>query len=210
MTDNLNNQTNTESNSSSQTGNSENMIPQSRFSELARKNRELADELQALKDAQAQVETERQKAHQKDLAEQNRYKELYEGLVAEVESLKALHSEVKRYRESFEATLQARIQSIPEEKRALIPEYDDPIKTMAWLDKALPELTAPQRPNAPRLDGGSGGAGSTGGVKPLNATQQQLADLARQSGFNINPERLSGFARNPSKQTDLDNKGDKP
>jgi seryl-tRNA synthetase len=202
--------TNTES-TSSQTENSENMIPQSRFNKVNEERKALAERLEALEKAQAERDESTRKQRETELAEQNQYKQLYESAKAEVESLKALQSEVKRYRESFENTLQSRIQSIPEEKRALIPDYDDPIKTMAWLDKALPELTTPPKPNAPRLDGGSGGAGGTGNpIGNLNPVQRQLIDAANNMGFSVDANRVAQFAKNPTTQTNLDNKGDKP
>jgi seryl-tRNA synthetase len=208
MTENTN--TNTES-TSSQTENSENMIPQSRFNKVNEERKALAERLEALEKAQAERDESTRKQRETELAEQNQYKQLYESAKAEVESLKALQSEVKRYRESFENTLQSRIQSIPEEKRALIPDYDDPIKTMAWLDKALPELTTPPKPNAPRLDGGSGGAGGTGNpIGNLNPVQRQLIDAANNMGFSVDANRVAQFAKNPTTQTNLDNKGDKP
>jgi seryl-tRNA synthetase len=202
--------TNTES-TSSQTENSENMIPQSRFNKVNEERKALAERLEALEKAQAERDESTRKQRETELAEQNQYKQLYESAKAEVESLKALQSEVKRYRESFENTLQSRIQSIPEEKRALIPDYGDPIKTMAWLDKALPELTTPPKPNAPRLDGGSGGAGGTGNpIGNLNPVQRQLIDAANNMGFSVDANRVAQFAKNPTTQTNLDNKGDKP
>jgi hypothetical protein len=208
MTENTN--TNTESTSAG-TQNAENMIPQSRFSEVTKELREAKTLLKQMQDASEAAELARKQQTETELAEQNQYKQLYESAKAEVESLKALQSEVKRYRESFENTLQSRIQSIPEEKRALIPDYDDPIKTMAWLDKALPELTTPPKPNAPRLDGGSGGAGGTGNpIGNLNPVQRQLIDAANNMGFSVDANRVAQFAKNPTTQTNLDNKGDKP
>jgi hypothetical protein len=207
MTENSN--TTTES-TSSQTENSENMIPQSRFNKVNEERKALAERLEALEKAQTERDESTRKQRETELAEQNQYKQLYEAAKAENESLKSLQGEVKRYRDAFESTLQTRLESIPEERRDLIPDLD-PIAKLAWLDKAMPVLVAPVKPNAPRLDGGSGSAGSTGNpVGNLNTTQQQLIEMARQSGYSVDASRVAGFARNPTKQTDLDNKGDKP
>lgn len=204
MTENPN--TNTESQSSSQTENSERMIPKSRLNEEIKKNKELAARLEALENTAKERDEASRKQRETELTEQNRYKELYEAAQAELASLKSAQDEAKRYRESFENTLKARIESIPEDKRDLIPDLD-PIAKMAWLDKAMPVLVAPMKPTAPRLDGGSGGTGSSDGTgKPLNATQMQLADLARQSGFNVDVNRIAQFNRNPTTQTDLSKK----
>jgi hypothetical protein len=207
MTENTN--TNTESTSAG-TQNAENMIPQSRFSEVTKELREAKTLLKQMQDASEAAELARKQQTETELAEQNQYKQLYEAAKAELESMKSLQSEVKRYRESFESTLQSRIQSIPEDMRDLIPN-GDPIEQMAWLDKALPELTTPPKPNAPRLDGGSGGAGGTGNpIGNLNPVQRQLIDAANNMGFSVDANRVAQFAKNPTTQTNLDNKGDKP
>lgn len=206
MTENPNENTQV-STSSTETENTERMIPKSRFNEVNEENKTLRERLAALENQSQQADAERQKQQQKEMAEQNRFKELYEQTLQQLESLKSVQDEAKRYRDSFENTLQARIQLIPEEKRALIPEYDDPIKTMAWLDKALPELTTPPKPNAPRLDGGSGSAGGTGNpVGSLSPAQQQLIEMARDMGHSIDVNRVAQYNRNPAKQTDLDKK----
>jgi multidrug efflux pump subunit AcrA (membrane-fusion protein) len=205
MTENPTQNTNPES-SSAETEKTEHMIPKSRMDAVLEKNKELIERLEALENQSKEAETERQKQQQKELAEQNRYKELYEQTLQQLEGLQSAQDEAKRYRDSFENTLKARIESIPEDKRDLIPDLD-PIAKMAWLDKAMPVLIAPGKPPAPRLDGGSGGTGSSDGTgKPLNATQMQLAEYAKQSGFNVDVNRIAQFNRNPATQTDLDKK----
>jgi hypothetical protein len=197
--------------SSAETEKTEHMIPKSRMDEISRKNKELQSQLQQLMDKQAQSDESTRKQRETELAEQNRYKELYEQSQAELITLRNLQTEVKRYRESFEATLQSRLSGIPEEKKHLVPEFDDPIKLSAWLDKALPDLVTPAKPNAPKLDGGSGSGGSvTNGGAVLNAQQQSLLDMARGMGYEVNADRAAQFAKHPAKQTDLNNKGDKP
>lgn len=205
MTENTN--TNTESQASSQTENSENMIPQSRFNRVNEERKALAERLEALEKAQAERDESTRKQRETELAEQNQYKQLYESAKAELANLKAAQEQATRYQAALQQTNEARIQSIPEEKRSLIPEYDDPVKLGAWLDKALPELTTPPKPNAPRLDGGSGGAGGTGNPSGnLNSTQQQLIEAARNMGFSVDAKRVAQFAKNPTTQTDLDKK----
>lgn len=196
------------SQSSAETENTERMIPKERFNEVNRKYKDLEAQFRLLQEKQTADESTRQQQQQKELAEQNRYKELYEQTLAQLEGLKAAQDEAKLYRESFQSTLQTRLDTIPEEKRHLIPELD-PIKLSAWLDKALPDLVTPAKPNAPKLDGGSGGVGSNPGAV-LNAQQQSLLDIARGMGYSVDADRAAQFAKNPAKQSDLNNKGDKP
>ncbi len=201
---------NTESNSSAGTQNTENMVPQSRFSEVTKELRAAQAQIKQLLEANEAAESQRKAQTEKELAEQNQYKQLYENLKAELESKKAMESDLKRYQESLEKTYNSRVDQIPEENRYLIPKHGDLFDRMAWLDEAYPRLVAPPKPNAPRLDGGSGGTGGRDGITSLNTTHQDLASLAQQSGYAINKERLAGFVKNPTKQSDLDNKGDKP
>lgn len=196
------------SQSSAETENTERMIPKERFNEVNRKYKDLEAQFRLLQEKQTADESTRQAQQQKELAEQNRYKELYEQTLAQLDGLKAAQDEAKLYRESFQSTLQTRLDTIPEEKRHLIPELD-PIKLSAWLDKALPDLVTPAKPNAPKLDGGSGGVGSNPGAV-LNAQQQSLLDIARGMGYSVDADRAAQFAKNPAKQSDLNNKGDKP
>lgn len=195
--------------SSAETENTEHMIPKSRFDDINRKYKELQTQLQQLMDAKSQTDEATRKQREAELAEQNRYKELYEQSQTELATLRSLQGEVKRYRESFESTLQSRLSGIPEDKKHLVPEFDDPIKLSAWLDKALPDLVTPAKPNAPKLDGGSGGAGGSTGGAALNAEQQRIADLAQSMGFTVNRDRAAEYAKRPIQPTKLSDSGDK-
>lgn len=196
MTDNSNNTT--ESNSSAETETTEHMIPKSRFDDVNRKYRDTLSRLEALEKAQTERDESTRKQRETELAEQNQYKQLYESAKAEVESVKALQGEVKRYRESFESTLQSRLTSIPDDKKHLVPEFDDPIKLNSWLDKALPDLVAPGKPAAPKIDGGSGsltrGNLGTARLTPeevamaqaFGLSEQEYADMKAKRGQPIN------------------------
>lgn len=185
---------------SDETKNTEHMIPKSRFDTVNNQLKEVKAQLQQLTDAKAQTDEATRKQRETELAEQNRYKELYEQQSAELATLRSLQGEVKRYRDSFESTLNARLAGIPEDKKHLVPEFDDPIKLSAWLDKAMPDLVTPPKPNAPRLDGGSGSA--DGRNVNLSAGQQSLADIARQMGYPVKDENVAQYAKRPVKPSD--------
>lgn len=204
MTENANNQQ--ESNSSAGTENTENMIPKERFNKVIAERNDLAKRLEALETAQTEREDTARKQRETELAEQNQYKQLYEAAKAENEQLKSVQGELKRYQDALESTYKARLEQIPEDRRHLIAEHGTLFEKMAHLDRVFPDLVAPSKPTAPRLDGGSGGSGSRDSNANINTTQQDLANLAQQSGFAINRDRLAGFVRNPTKQTDLSKK----
>ena len=179
MTDNLNP---TQDDSSTETENTERMIPKARFNQVNEENKALKARLQAIEDKQAATEQERQAQQQKEMAEQNRYKELYEAEKAKTASLEAVQNEAKLYRDSLENTLKARIESIPEDKRHLIPDFGDITQKMAYLDKAFPDLVATPKPNAPRLDGGSGSSNTRGNALKLSDLEIQMA---REAGISL-------------------------
>lgn len=122
-----------------------------------------------------------EKAHQEReaqaLQEQGKYKELYEATLKELDPLRRANEDAKRYRERLEADNQARIERIPENKRSLIPEYDDPVKLGAWLTANEAEFGAPQKPLAPNLGGGAGGANPVAAYK-LSPTEEDFARMA--------------------------------
>lgn len=185
--------------SSAGTQKTDNRVPQDRFTEVV-------NERNSWKQKYDELQSQQQQQRETELAEQQKYKELYEQKMQEIEALKSAQEQATRYQSALQATNEARIQSIPEDKRSLVPEYDDPVKLGAWLDANIAILQETPKPKAPPLDGGSGQQDSTDGTqKPLNPTQAALADYARQSGFNINSDRLRKLVRNPTTQTDLDN-----
>lgn len=178
MEDNLNP---TQDNSSTETENTERMIPKARFNQVNEENKALKERLKAIEDKQAETERERQAQQQKEMAEQNRYKELYEAAQAQLATLSAAQNEAKLYRDSLENTLKARIESIPEDKRHLIPDFGDITQKMAYLDKAFPDLVATPKPAAPKLDGGSG-SGTRGNALKLSDFEIQMA---REAGISL-------------------------
>jgi len=169
---------NTTQASSTETENTERMIPKARFNQVNEENKALRDRLKAIEDKQAADDATRQAQQQKEMAEQNRYKELYEAEVAKNAALQAVQNEAKLYRDSLENTLKARIESIPEDKRHLIPDFGDITQKMAYLDKAFPDLVATPKPSAPKLDGGSGSSSTRGSALKLSALEIQIAQEA--------------------------------
>lgn len=61
----------------------------------------------------------------------------------------------------------ARIKALPKQYQSLVPDYDDPLKTLAWLDANAATLSLPKPPDI--------GAGQQGdnGKKPIELTPEQ-------------------------------------
>lgn len=130
-------------------------------------NNESASRRLALK--KQQEEMERLQAQQ--LAEQGKWKELAEKRLAELEELKPIKERYEAVQQAVTKSNEARIASIPENMRALVPADYSPDKLSQWLDANLSLLTV--RP-APNLDGGVTGGGGKSPIR-LSAEEKQMA-----------------------------------
>ena len=162
----------TESTPPAEAQTTENSIPQSRFNQVISERNELQQRLVAL-------ETAQQQNQDKELADQNRYKELAEQLQKRLDELQAIEAENTRNRAALQASNEIRLQQIPEDKRSYLPDdYDDPVKVGAWLDKNLALLIDPGKPSPPKLDGGSGSGGGVGDAPRLTEQERAYAAAA--------------------------------
>lgn len=110
------------------------------------------------------------KAERDRLAKAGEWKEAYDKVAAELEPLKKKAERAEAVEAFMAKTLKTRIDALPEQYRALVPKYDDPLQTLAWLDQSTP-LLAP--PRAPSLDPGAQGSGG-GGTAPLSAEDLEM------------------------------------
>ena len=111
----------------------------------------------------------RQKAAEYDKKKRAEMDEI-ERLRADLELIQKERDSAKAFQEAFTATLQRRIEQIPESERKRIPEFDDPRKTMAWLDNNRDLF---ERPRPPETDAGVIGDKIAPGIK-LTAEQERL------------------------------------
>lgn len=119
----------------------------------ARKQREAAD-----------------KAEREKLTQQGEWKAAYEQVTAELEPLKRKAERAEAVEAFMAKALKTRIEALPEQYRALVPKYDDPLQTLAWLDQSAALLVPPK---APSLDAGALGTG--GSTAPLTADERAMA-----------------------------------
>lgn len=166
----------------------ENRVPQSRFSEVVSERNALQKQIEALLQAQKDKQD-------KELAEQNRFKELYEqrdNAYKDLEAkFKAAQSENEKHLATLRATNDARLARVPEDKRALVPDFDGAdahIKLSAWLDKSESWLMETPKPQPPKLDGGSGGI-----QKPSETDKLSPAELAMAKAFNMSVDDYIKF-----------------
>lgn len=115
------------------------------------------------------------------LAEQGNYKALYEKTSAETAALKAQAEAAQAYRDAIASTVEARVKALPAQYRTLVPAFDDPLKTLAWLDANASVFAAPR---APDMDAGASGDKTT----QLTAEEARIAQR-----MGINPAELAKF-----------------
>lgn len=144
-----------------------------------------AAEIKALRAEAAKYRKERadalkaqEKADAERMAEQGKYKELYESTQSRLAEVEPLRERYEAVISQVQATNEARIKAIPETMRSLVPEYDDPLKVAAWLDAnaAVFQKTPP-----PKLDGAAGGHG--GGT--VTVTDDEVQAFATRMGVPV-------------------------
>lgn len=102
----------------------EHMIPKARFDEVNA-------ELRKLQKAMADTEKQRQDAEAKALAEQGKYKELYESTLAELNDHKPYKERYEALATAQRAALTAETAKWPAEVKALLPGDDADVQTLA-------------------------------------------------------------------------------
>jgi seryl-tRNA synthetase len=148
----------------------ENMVPQSRLNEMAEKNRQLQERLDA-------TEKERQDQLEKQLQEQGKWKELAEQRAQELATLKPKAEQVDTYEATLKKVLDAEIATLPEEYQDVVPEGLSTKDQLDWLAKNKSKFM-----KAEPFDIGAGKRG----VKPEKKTElsEEEKDMARQYGMS--------------------------
>lgn len=109
------------------------------------------------------------------LAEQGKYKELYEKTLAKANQADALKAAHDALIEQVKAANEKRIAAIPEAMRGLVPDYDDPQKVAAWLEANSAVFA---KSPAPNLDGRAGGNGNGAAA----VSDEEVRDFAVRMG----------------------------
>ena len=118
-------------------------------------------------DAAAKAKTDAEAAV---MAEQGKFKELYQSAKAKADAADALQERLDAITAQAQSANERRIAAIPEHMRSLVPEYDDALKLAAWLDANAAVFS---RPAPPPLDGRAGGNGT-----PATVTDAEVLDFA--------------------------------
>lgn len=134
---------------------------------------------QALEDKLTQREREEQAREAELLKEQGKYRELYEKQTEAYTKVKTEAEQSAAYQAAFKQSLDARIATIPEGMRSLVPEGLSPLQLSEWLDKNAALLSNRRAPN---LDAG---AGSGGGAATQTAIAATVNDQRMANNFRL-------------------------
>jgi hypothetical protein len=123
------------------------------------------------------AEKARETAEAAALAEQGKFKELFEKAqpkIADYDGLKEKYDAMVAHIQEMNTR---RINAIPDAIKSLVPEYDDPQRLAAWLE-ANAALFA--KPSAPSLDGRAGGNSGAG----VTVTDEEVTAFAQRMGVD--------------------------
>lgn len=156
----------------------EQLTPEQLRAQLTQANSEAAATRKKLREAEARIaaaDKAKSDAEAAALADQGKYKELYDQAapkLAEYDALKAAHDALI---EQVRAANEKRIAAIPEGMRSLVPEYDDPQRLAAWLEANSAVFA---KSPAPNLDGRAGGNGNGAAA----VSDEEVRDFAVRMG----------------------------
>ena len=185
-----------EESASAGTENTEHMIPKNRFNEV---NNQLKDALKLIEENKKA----REAAATQKLIDDKKWEQLYATSQQEIEPLKLLAEQGARSTERLASDNAARIEGIPDDKRSLIPKFDDPIMMAEWLTDNADLYVDPAKPRAPNLDGGAGGLSTSGDAITLTAKELDMA-----KNFGLTPEEYARGKVSDKEQSEFEtNKG---
>lgn len=108
---------------------------------------------------------------------------------ARIAELEPLAQQAERIKQALEATVQKRIEALPEDWRDAVPAFSDPVQTLEWLDKVAPKLTLQRPPNL------NPGGSSEHPPEPTSAQAQSAAQIVASYGYTLDPAAIAKRAK---------------
>lgn len=146
--------------------------------------------------AAEKAERDRAAAEQQRLEQEKQFEQLSVTQKQELERLRPLAEQYEGMRQLLSEMAQKRVDGLPKQYRSMVPDYDDPAKTLAWLDANAATFTAPAVPNT--------GAGVQGdATKAVKVTDEanQGAAIAARYGFTLDPAKIAARAQELKQRT---------
>lgn len=122
------------------------------------------------------ADRDRQKAEAARLETDQKWEQAAQTYKKQLDDLQPKAARLAEMEQVLKDSAQKRIDALPKQWRGLVPEYDDPAKTLAWLDANAATLTLPAVPPM-----GAGEQGERSTTLPKQA-QEAIAN-ARQMGM---------------------------
>ncbi len=142
---------------------------QSMIRDLRRENASRRAEIKRVRDEAAQIDAERES----DRVVMAQAAEERGRLIPRAERADQLEGYVSE-------SVAKRVAALPDALRTLVPAYDDPLKTLAWLETNAPILSAPR---VPSLDAGA--RGESAGAR-ISAGEREMA-----AKLGVTPEQYA-------------------
>lgn len=162
--------------------------------DVQQRMRELQAEAEKYRKQKRAVELEKEAAERERLAKAQEWEALAKQYEQDLNATKPRAERVDTMEQLLSDMAQKRIDRLPKQFRSLVPEYDDPVKTLMWLDANEATLTMPVPPNI--------GAGVQGEKKPAPPTEaaQRAANIAAQYGYTVDPAKIAARAQEIEQQ----------
>lgn len=125
------------------------------------------------------------KKRDEELAKKQEWEQLAQERAEQLAQLQPIKERYEAMLENLKTSNAKRIESIPENMRPLVPEYDDPSKLAAWLDANAALLSI--KPQAPNINGAAG-SGQRPGAVPMVLSDDEI-EVAKKMG--LTPEQYA-------------------
>jgi hypothetical protein len=156
-------------------------VPIDRLNEVIAQREAVRKELETVGKQLAELQAAAGEKEKAALAEQGKYKDLYDKSEGEVKRLVAIEAQHKAALNKIGELNKSRREKIPENYQDLIPAFTDPIQEFDYLLKfeaKLPTLNPGIPPVAPK---GGGGGGQPDGIKTL---EEELDKLEKSGNYS--------------------------
>jgi hypothetical protein len=152
----------------------------------------LQAELAKVRSEAAAYRTKLKEQNEAKLKEQNDWQALAEARLketieakAELDKLAPVATRSTQLEKIIKDQIKAQVAALPESFRGLVPEFDDPAKTLSWLNENSSKLV---RPTPPSLD-----SGVTSSVLAASSLSNSELEIARK--MNLTPEEYAKYKR---------------
>jgi chromosome segregation ATPase len=119
------------------------------------------------------LEADKKKQEEEKLAQEKSWQQLADKRKAELDEVAPYKDKYETVLSAVKVTIEERKKQIPEQFHSLIPAFEDPLKTLEWINANAAKLTAPKAPNT--IDAGAQGTGGQAASAKLSDAEMEHA-----------------------------------